>query len=219
MTREWSENTTLNAVAQNASAEVIVEATTVNGQASALPDFTATDFSNTAIDGGSLQSAGAEQVDMINGTIQNPGQVIAYPTSLSGSAFTDFYASGLGSAVAAALDGPGGHLYSYSAPGLGSTGDSLMPGTSPAIAELSNGSYEIAYQSTSGDLMVFNSGIVTNTGLPVRSGTSPAIAAVAGGGYETAIQENTSAFTVWGTAGNVQTNLSMDSGTSPAIAG
>jgi hypothetical protein len=188
VTRSWSENTTLNAVAQNVSAEVIAEAQTVNGQITALPYFTTAQFTNTAIDGESLSAAGAQPLvmaDLANNDNQPP---IAYPTTLSGSGFNDFYSGGLGSAAAAAFEGGSNDdLYSYSSPGLAQTNDLMMPGTSPAITELSNGTYEMAYQSSSGYLTLFNSGTVTPTSLPMKAGTSPAIAA-SGGSYQVAFQ-------------------------------
>lgn len=218
VTRAWSQNTTLNAVAQNLSAEVIVEAETVNGQITALPNFTATQFTNTAIDGGSLSAASAQQLFMADLADNDSQPPIAYPTTLSGSGFTDFYAGGLGSAAAAAFEGGSNDdLYSYSSPGLAQTSDSMMPGTSPAIAELSNGTYEIAYQSSTGYLTLFNSGTTTSTSLPMKPGTSPAIAA-SGGGYQVAFQySNGSLWTYTPSAGGVNQSQGMLAGTSPAI--
>jgi len=218
VTRAWSQNTTLNAVAQNLSAEVIVEATTVNGQLTALPNFAATQFTDTAIDGESLSAAHAQQVFMADQAGSDTQPPIAYPTNLSGSGFTDFYAGGLGSAAAAAFEGSSNDdLYSYSAPGLAQTSDPMMPGTSPAIAELSNGTYEIAYQSTAGYLTLFNSGTVTTTSLPMKPGTSPAIAA-SGGSYQVAFQySNGSLWTYTPSAGGVNQYQGMLAGTSPAI--
>jgi hypothetical protein len=217
VTRAWSENTTLNAVAQNVSAEVIVEATSINGQVTALPNFTAAQFTDTAIDGGSLQAAGAQQLDMADLANDDSQPPIAYPTPLSGSGFTDFYSGGLGSAAAAAFEGFNEDLYSYSSPGLAGTSDVIMPGTSPAIAELSNGTYEIAYQSSTGYLTLFNSGTVTSTGLPMESGTSPAIAS-SGGSYQVAFQYSTgSMWTYTPSAGGTNQFQGMLAGTSPAI--
>jgi hypothetical protein len=215
VTREWGETTPVNAIATDLSAEVMAEAVKVNGQTSALPNFTAVQFINTAIDGASLQTAGAYGVSMTN----TDSQVIAYSTPLSGSGFTDFYAGGLGSAVAAAVGSGGSNtLYTYSSPGLNNSGDNMQLDTSPAIAELSNGTYEIAYQSSSGYLTLFNSGSLTNTGLPMKSGTSPAIAAQAGGGYQVAYQSSSgSMWTYTPTSGGVNQSQGMLAGTSPSI--
>jgi hypothetical protein len=217
VTRDWGETTPVNAIAQDLSAEVIAEAATVSGQVSALPDFTAVQFSNTAIDGGSLAAAEAGPTSMIN----SDSQVIAYPTALSGSGFTDFYAGGLGSAVAAAVGSGSGFtnpLYTYSSPGLNDTGDNMELTTSPAIAELSNGTYEIAYQSSSGYLTLFNSGTLTNTGLAMKSGTSPAIAASPSGGYQVAYQASSgSMWTYTPSSGGVNQSQGMLAGTSPSI--
>jgi len=214
-TRGWAENTTINAVAQNATAEVIAEATRVNGQTSALPNFTAVQFTNTAINGGSLQSANAQVLDM-TGVINQPP--IAYATTPPTSAgFTDFYSGGLGSAAAAAFEGFNPNLYSYSAPGLAETNAAMMAGTSPAITELSNGTYEMAYQSSAGYLTLLNSGTITNTFLPMKAGTSPAIAA-SGGSYQVAFQYSTgSMWTYSPSAGAVNQSQGMLAGTSPAI--
>ncbi|HEY1627070.1 MAG TPA: G1 family glutamic endopeptidase [Streptosporangiaceae bacterium] len=214
VTRDWGETTPVNAIATDQSAEIITEAVTVGGQTTVLPNFTAVQFINTAIDGASLQTSAAAQVTMVNGD----DQVIAYPSSLSGSGFIDFYAGWVGSAVAAALTGSNGYLYTYSAPGLNNTVDPVQLGTSPAIAQLSNGSYEIAYQSSSGYLTVFNSGTVTNTGLPMKSGTSPAIAASPFGGYQVAYQSNTGSMWIYTpSTGGVNQSQGMLAGTSPAI--
>jgi hypothetical protein len=218
VTRSWSENTTLNAVAQNVSAEVIAEAQTMNGQLTALPYFTTAQFTNTAIDGESLSAAHAQQVFMADQADNDTQPPIAYPTTLSGSGFNDFYSGGLGSAAAAAFEGStNDDLYSYSSPGLAQTSDPMMPGTSPAIAELSNGTYEMAYQSTTGYLTLFNSGTVTTTSLLMKAGTSPAIAA-SGGSYQVAFQySNGSLWTYTPSAGGVNQEQGMLAGTSPAI--
>jgi Peptidase A4 family len=213
-TRDWVEITPLDSVAPNLSAEVIAEATTVNGQVTALPNFTAIQFRQVTIDDVSLSSAGAQPTSLVN----SDGQDLAYPASLTGNGFTDFYAGWVGSAVAAAFAGSNSHLYTYSSPGLDDTTYPILGGTSPAIALLSNGTYEIAYQSSAGYLTLFNSGTVTSTGLAMKSGTSPAIAAQAGGSYQVAYQSSSgSMWTYTPSAGGVNQSQGMLAGTSPAI--
>ncbi len=220
LTHEWSENTPLTASASNATAEIITEAASVNGQTSALPDFTAAQFSNTAINGESLASAGAQQLFMTNSnSCGNNNCVIAWPSTYNGSGtFTDYYAGGLGSLAAGALTGSNGDLLTYSSVGLGGSTQAIASGTSPAIAELSNGTYETAYQSPSGYLTVTGSGVTTNTGLVMKPGTSPAIAASRYGGYEVAFQASSgSLWTYTPTGGGVNQSQGMLAGTSPAI--
>jgi hypothetical protein len=208
--RGWGETTPATATGVGDSAEVITEA--VSGQTS-LPDFAAVQFSNAAIDSESLQSASAQMVTLYNAD----DQVLAYPTTPSGSGFTDFYAGWVGSSVGAAFTN-GDHLYTYSAPGVTNTTEPILGGTSPAIALLSNGTYEIAYQNSSDDLTLFNSGAVTYTYLPMKPGTSPAIAAQAGGGYQVAYQSSTgSLWTYTPSSGAVNQSQGMLAGTSPAI--
>jgi len=210
VTRGWAENTPVTATGVGLSAEVITEAVT-----NPLPDFTAAQFSNTAIDGESLQAAGAQTVTLYNADVQ----VLAYPAALSGSGFVDFYAGWVGSSVGAALTGSNSNdLYTYSSPGVANTNDAVLGGTSPAIALLSNGTYEIAYQSTSNDLTLFNSGTLTLTNLPMKSGTSPAIAAQAGDTYQVAYQSSSgSMWTYTPSSGGVNQSQGMLAGTSPAI--
>jgi hypothetical protein len=216
ITRNWSENTPLSAVADNSSAEIITEAADNSaGQQTALPDFTAAQFSDTAINGESLQAANADEMEMLN----SYGSAIAYPTAVNSSgAFTDFYSGGLGSAAAAALPGSDGDLYTYSSAGLDGTSEAIRSGTSPAITELSNGTYEMAYQSTSGYLIVTGSGVTTNTGLAMKAATSPAIAGSPYGGYEVAYQASSGSLWTYTTSGATNQSQGMLPGTSPAIA-
>jgi len=212
-TRDWVEITPLDSVAPNASAEVVAEAVTVNGQTS-LPNFTAIQFRNVTIDQVSLSSANANKTSLVNGNDQD----LAYPADLTGNGFTDFYAGWVGSSVGAALVS-GNDLYTYSSPGLENTGDLIMGSTNPAIALLSNGSYEIAYQSSSGYLTLDNSNSgVLNTGLPMKPGTSPAIAA-SGSSYQVAYQSSSgSMWTYSPSTGAVNQSQGMLAGTSPSIA-
>jgi len=213
-TRDWVENTPLDSVAPNLSAEVIAEATTLNGHVTALPNFAAIQFRQVTIDDVSLSSASAQPTSLVN----SDGQYLAYPANLTGNGFTDYYAGWVGGAVAAAFTGINGDLYTYSSPGVANTNDAVLGGTSPAIALLSNGTYEIAYQSTSNDLTLFNSGTLTLTNLPMKPGTSPAIAAQAGDTYQVAYQSSSgSMWTYTPSSGGVNQSQGMLAGTSPAI--
>jgi len=106
-----------------------------------------------------------------------------------------------------------------SSTGAINTGQSVATGTSPSIADLPSGGYEVAFQSGSGLLETYTpSGAATNEE-PVAPGSSPAITAIPGVGYEVA----------WEGAGNDILDLSdgpneasttmepMRPGTSPAL--
>jgi hypothetical protein len=219
--RDWVEITPLDSVAPNLSAEVIAEATSEDGVVTPLPNFTAIQFRQVTIDDVSLSSAQAQPTSLTNVN----GQDLAYPADLTGNGFTDFYAGWVGSSVGAAFAASNGSsgdgLYTYASPGVADMDDPILiqGGTSPAIALLSNGSYEVAYQSTSNYLTLFNSGTTSNTYLPMKPGTSPAIAAQAGGGYQVAYQSSTgSLWTYTPSSGGVNQSQGMLAGTSPAIA-
>jgi hypothetical protein len=64
-TANWSERNAVSApTAQNASAEIVAEAVTNGDSITALPDFGTIAFTDSAINGGSLQSAAADAIDM-----------------------------------------------------------------------------------------------------------------------------------------------------------
>ncbi len=88
-------------------------------------------------------------------------------------------------------DSPGGLLAETSAGGRirgVANGLGIAPGTSPAVAALSTGGREIAFQAAGeGTLWTVtpdNTG--HDTGVEMAAGTSPAIVALPGGGYEIA---------------------------------
>lgn len=60
--------------------------------------------------------------------------------------------------------------------------------TSPSLAVLSQGGYEIAAHGSNGDLWLYGSAGTLDTGLAMAPATSPSIAGLAGGGYEAAFQ-------------------------------
>lgn len=79
-TQGWTESKTVtSAGAANASAEVITEAVSDNGAITPLPDFGSADFSGSTIDGGSLDAAQAQQVDMTD----------AYGNQIAGTSSAD----------------------------------------------------------------------------------------------------------------------------------
>ena len=109
-----------------------------------------------------------------------------------------------------------GSLYSYSSTsGSSDLQLGMMAGTSPSIAGLASGGYEIAFQSNTGVLWFAGTQEV-NTGLGMMAGTSPSITALANGGWEAAFQSNTGV--LW-TAGAITSNTEegMDASTSPSI--
>jgi hypothetical protein len=83
-TEGWSKTTTANGSSgyQDASAEVIAEATDVNGSIAKLSDFGTVDFSNATADGNSLASYSPNEIVMTGNT-----DTKAQPSSISGGAF------------------------------------------------------------------------------------------------------------------------------------
>lgn len=101
----------------------------------------------------------------------------------------------------------------------GKAGLGMMHGTSPSVAVLDDGGYEIAFQANTGDLWTTGTAGTRNWHQGMRTGTSPSIAALAGGGYVVAFQANTTSLFTAGTPGIRNWNLHMDSGSSPSITG
>jgi hypothetical protein len=68
----------------------------------------------------------------------------------------------------------------------------MDPGSSPAIAGLEGGGFEVAFQSNAHQLWLRDSsGSQANTTAGMGSGTSPAIAGLSAGGYEATFQDKT----------------------------
>ena len=113
-----------------------------------------------------------------------------------------------------------GSLWVYGNAGTHDLGLGVKPGTSPAIAALSNGSYEVAFQANDGSFYLYTpGGGATDLALGMMPGTSPAITALSGGGgIEAAFQDSSGALWVYGNAGIHDLGLGMKAGTSPAIA-
>jgi len=95
----------------------------------------------------------------------------------------------------------------------------MSPGTSPAIAGLAGGGYEVAFEANTGSLWTVGIAGNKNWGLGMSPGTSPAIAGLAGGGYEVAFEANTTSLSTVGSAGNSSWKLGMLQHTSPSIVG
>ena len=72
-----------------------------------------------------------------------------------------------------------------------SWGYGMRAGTSPSIAALSTGGYEMAFQANTGSLWSVGSDQHGSWGYGMMAGTSPSIAALSTGGYEMAFQANT----------------------------
>jgi hypothetical protein len=100
------------------------------------------------------------------------------------------------------------------------TTQGMASGTSPAVAALSSGGYEEAFQGTNGHLWVYYSaGNGGDTGQGMASGTSPAIAANSSGGFRVAFQANNGRLYYYDSStGAADTGQGMASGTNPAIA-
>ena len=127
---------------------------------------------------------------------------------------------GVGSSgFAVAFQANTGDLWTVGSPGNVSWQLGMMPGTSPALAVLSDGGYVVAFQANTGNLWTAGSGGCRDWQLGMMPGTSPAIAGLSGGGFEVAFQANTSSLWTVGSAGNTAWQLGMMAGTSPGIAG
>jgi hypothetical protein len=104
------------------------------------------------------------------------------------------------------------------------TTDAIATGTSPTIADLGSGTYEVAFQGTNGDLETYSStGTTTNTTQAMAPGTSPSIAPMPGATWLTAFQaldthlewlSNTGTLTT--SSMLMATDTSPDLGTNPA---
>jgi hypothetical protein len=113
-------------------------------------------------------------------------------------------------------------LYVYTANGSKSpiTLD-MQADTSPASAQLSDGTFESAFQSKGNDLYLYNwTGAEIRTTLRMDSGTSPALAGLpVGTGWIAAFQDSNNHLDIDTSAGgNIDTGLRIKPGTSPAIA-
>jgi hypothetical protein len=96
----------------------------------------------------------------------------------------------------------------------------MMPGTSPSVATLSDGTFEAAFEANNDRLALSHLGggtLSTNEGMD--SGTSPAIAALPNGGWIAAFQANNNHLVLYNSSSRAtDTGLGMYPGSSPAIA-
>ena len=129
--------------------------------------------------------------------------------------------SGGASGYEVAFQANTGSLWSVGVENHGAWGLGMMPGTSPAIARLSNGGYEIAFQANTGSLWTVGDDGNTNWGLGMMAGSSPAITGLASGGFEAAFEANTTSLWTVGLGGGSDLHgawgLGMYRGSSPAI--
>jgi hypothetical protein len=96
----------------------------------------------------------------------------------------------------------------------------VAPGTSPALAALPNGQWEVGYHTTDGHLVTEGADNHGEWNLGLWPGTSPAMTGLANGGYEVAFEADGTAnlWTVGSKDFHGDWGLGMRSGTSPAIA-
>ena len=109
-------------------------------------------------------------------------------------------------------------LWVSTGPGSGQNlGLGMKAGTSPAIATLSGGGYEAAFQANTGVLWIVANGVGHNLGLAMAPATSPAITSLPGCGYEAAFQATNGHLWVVRNGVTHDLRLGMMPGTSPAI--
>jgi hypothetical protein len=96
----------------------------------------------------------------------------------------------------------------------------MMAGTSPSVAQLTDGTYEAAFEANNDVLALSHLGGGTlGTTLGMDAGTSPAIAALPNGGWIVAFQDNANKLYLYDSKGDkVNTDLGMAPGTNPALA-
>jgi hypothetical protein len=118
------------------------------------------------------------------------------------------------------LDDP---IYVSGGPSSYNWGFGMMAGTSPSIASLPNGSFEIAFQANTGYLWTVGEDNHDSWNLGMKAGTSPSIAGFSGGGYTVAFQANTGLLYTAYTSnrgtdpGDYDWGLGMRAGTSPSL--
>jgi hypothetical protein len=117
---------------------------------------------------------------------------------------------------------PGGNLWLRNTSGSQlNTTAGMMAGTSPSVAALSGGGYEVAFQGNTGTLWLRDSsGTQINTTAGMDPGTSPSVTALSGGGYEVAFQSNANQLWLRDSSGTqANTTAGMDPGSSPSVTG
>ena len=99
----------------------------------------------------------------------------------------------------------------------GRMGLGMAPGTSPSIAALPGGGWQVAFQAADRTLWVIGKDNRGSLGLGMAAKTSPAIAALNTGGWEVAFQANTGHLWMVGADTKGDMGLGLAPGTSPAI--
>jgi hypothetical protein len=115
-------------------------------------------------------------------------------------------------------------LYTWTSTGdkTTDTGQLMAAGSSPTVAAVSGGGYEIAFAAIStGYLCVLGSALDDNTGQGIETGTRAAIAGASSGGFKVAFMAAGTGgkMYTWTSTGEATTNTGqgMQGGTSPAI--
>lgn len=112
------------------------------------------------------------------------------------------------------FQGTDGILYWYTPSGGGNTGLAMMPGTSPSVTVLHDGSYAIAFQAGNGYLHTFVEGINTNTytkGFPqMAAHASPIIMPTSKFGYQVAFEASSTNLYIDDNGTAINTQLGMN---------
>ncbi|MFD9701994.1 hypothetical protein [Lentzea sp. NPDC059081] len=100
------------------------------------------------------------------------------------------------------------------------TPSAMAPGTSPSVARMPNGNFEIAFVASNGELWVQDAFSGHGTGFLVASNSSPSIATDASGNWVVAVQGTDGRLWLLNSAGGLPLSTAsfMEPGTSPAIA-
>jgi hypothetical protein len=99
------------------------------------------------------------------------------------------------------------------------TGVAMAGGTSPSIAGLISGSYEVSYHGANGDVWTYTPSTgVSDLGVPMMTGTNPSIAGLSDGSAEVALQASTGWLWLIGPSGQDNTHLGMNPKSSPSVA-
>lgn len=123
-----------------------------------------------------------------------------------------------GGGVVEAFQANTGYLYTENSSGPTNTQLGMLAGTSPAIAQTSQGDVE-AFQANTGFLYIVSGTSTWATQYGMMAGTSPAITVSSDGGWVAAFQDNNGfLFTLTSTGTLTDTKLGMMAGTSPSVA-
>ena len=149
----------------------------------------------------------------------NDDQPPVGPQSHASLADTNAAASASPVPSIAAFQANGGDLWTVGSAGWTDWQVGVAPGTSPAVAGLRGGGYEVAFQAYGGDLWTVGSAGWTDWHVGLAPGTNPAIAALPNGGFEVAFQGYGGDLWSVGAAGWTDWHVGLAPGTNPAIAG